>query len=292
MKSSGVTVPYNEVSEMMDAAPGECHICESDKRQLLHEDGLWRIYKCSFCGLGILDPRPRKDCLSLLYKKEYFASQYDSGVEPDSPEFERWMDLLEHRRRFFKRLKRKGKLLDIGCGNGYFLALCRRLGYQVQGIDVSSWAAQYASSRLGLDVAASEIGDLKFSPESFDIITMWHTLEHTEKPMEIVLRMKSWLKRDGILVIEVPNYEGTDALHERDQWIGWQIPYHLYHFTPHALTMLLEKCGFQIVKFKDFHSETIKNTLKQYPLVSLIARIIAKCYSGHSIAVVAKQNKP
>jgi 2-polyprenyl-3-methyl-5-hydroxy-6-metoxy-1,4-benzoquinol methylase len=291
MKSSGVNVLYNEISEMLDAAPRECIICGSDERQLLYEKEQWKIYECSICGLGILNPRPRKNCLALLYQKEYFADQYDSGVELDSPGFKRWMGLLEHRHRFFRQIKGKGKLLDIGCGNGYFLALCQRMGYEVQGIDLSPWAAEYASSKLGLNVISSEIGDTEFPPETFDIITMWHSLEHSEDPLETVIKVKQWLKHDGIFVIEVPNYTGTDAQHEWDHWIGWQIPYHLFHFTPKALAMLIEKYGFHIVKFKNFHSETVKNNLKRYPVISFFARIIAKFYSGHSIVVVARKSK-
>jgi hypothetical protein len=108
----------------------------------------------------------------------------------------------------------------------------------------------------------------------------------------MILKVRSWLKPEGILVIEVPNYIGTDALNEADQWIGWQIPFHLFHFTPQALAKLLEQSGFRIVKFKDFHSETVKNTLKEYPIISLFARTIAKFFSGHSIAVVAQKIKP
>jgi SAM-dependent methyltransferase len=275
--------------ELMDTTAKQCILCGAPDRDLLIERETWKIYKCASCGLGVLDPQVRKDDLPDLYPKEYFADQYDSGVEPDSPEFNHWLKLLDHRVRFFRRIKRKGELLDIGCGNGYFLALCQKRGYDVRGIDISPWAAHYASSKLGLDVITGKAGDLEFSPESLDIVTLWHVLEHMENPLKMVLKVKSWLRKDGILVVEVPNYRGTDAEHEWDKWIGWQIPYHLYHFTPNSLTLLLKKCGFSIIKFKDFHSETVKNTLRKYPFISLMARVIATFYSGHSFAVVARK---
>lgn len=248
----------------------------------------WKIYRCLSCGLGFLDPRPTKEEFVTLYSREYFATQYDEGVEPDSPEFKKWLSLLEHRVRFFKGKKKCGKLLDIGCGNGYFLALCRSKGYEVQGIDVSEWAAKYATQKLGLSITIGQIDDIELPSHYFDIATMWHTLEHTLDPRQVVSKVKNWLKKDGILVIEVPNYEGTDARNYWEDWIGWQFPYHFYHFTPQSLKELLGICGFRVVKTKDFHSETVKEALKRIPVVSIFARLIAKMYSGHSIAVIAR----
>jgi methylase of polypeptide subunit release factors len=127
-------------------------LCGSRERELLIERDPWKIYRYTSCGLGVLDPRPTDDELAELYNEDYFASQYDEGVEPGSPEFKKWLSLLEHRVQFFKSKKAKGKLLDIGCGNGYFLALCHSRGYEVQGIDISEWAAKYAAEMIGLTV--------------------------------------------------------------------------------------------------------------------------------------------
>jgi len=281
--------PSDRMPGRADAVPPACILCGSCNREIMQSCGRWTIYRCTGCGLGVLDPQPRKEELSALYDREYFASQYDTGVEPDSPEFNRWLDLLEHRVRFFRRLKRRGRLLDIGCGNGYFLALCRKRGYEVRGTDVSAWAAGYASSKLGIEVTVAETEDLAFPPESFDIVTMWHTLEHMRKPDELLSNISRWLKRDGILVIEVPNYAGTDARHDGEGWIGWQVPFHLYHFTPDALAKLLEKKGFRIVKFKDFHSESVKERLRRYPVIGWFSRLVARFFSGHSVAVVAQK---
>jgi predicted SAM-dependent methyltransferase len=116
---------------------------------------------------------------------------------------------------------------------------------------------------------------------------MWHFLEHTAEPGRCIGKVREWLKEDGILVVDVPNYEGTDAQIMWDTWYGWQVPYHLYHFTPSTLELLLSEHGFEIKKRKSYHSECIKENLKKYPVVSLFARLIAKYYSGTSYAVVA-----
>lgn len=272
----------------MESAAKSCILCGACERELLIENGSWKIYRCTLCGLGSLDPHPTKEELATLYSREYFATQYDEGVEPESPEFKKWLSLLEHRVRFFRAKKRAGKLLDIGCGNGYFLALCRSTGYEVQGIDISKWASKYATQRLGLSITTGEIDDVNLPAHYFDIITMWHTLEHTPNPRHVMLKVKNWLKEDGILVVEVPNYEGTDARRYWKDWIGWQFPFHFYHFTPQTLKQLLGICGFRVVKTKDYHSETVKEALKRIPVINIFARLISKMFSGHSIAVIAK----
>lgn len=267
---------------------GQCLLCKGEKTEVLFERSPYTIYKCLSCHLGFLFPQPTKDDLHKLYEKSYFAEQYDIGVSPDSPEFDRWLSLLEHRVNFFKRKKKKGTLLDIGCGNGYFLALCKKKGYDVQGLDISKFAAKYAINTLNLPIMISEISDADFQAAQFDIITLWHFLEHTQDPIQVIQSAKKWLKKNGIIIIEVPNFTGTDAQNQWDNWIGWQIPYHFYHFSPETLTKLLHLCGFTVIKFKDFHSETVKEKLSRYPLLNLFARLIAKRYSGHSILVMAE----
>jgi predicted RNA binding protein YcfA (HicA-like mRNA interferase family) len=92
------------------------------------------------------------------------------------------------------------------------------------------------------------------------------------------------------LIVDVPNYEGTDAQKMWNDWSGWSLPYHLYHFTPDALVSMLESHGFKIIRTKNYHSEYIKDKLRQIPVISLFARLIAKRYSGTSFAVVAQKN--
>ena len=276
----------------MERAPSSCILCGDKERKLLVKNEPWYIYRCASCGLGFLDPRPSKEDIAKLYDKEYCEDQFVEGGGVGSPEFMKRLSLETHRVRFFRGLKRKGKILDIGCGYGYFLAACRTMyGYDVHGLDVSEWAAHYAAERLGLSVTVGEIEMVNLPPNSYDIITMWHFLEHTRDPREAILKAMDLLKKDGILVIDVPNYDGTDARKDWGNWVGWQPPYHFYHFTPHTLKRLLKLCGLCVLKAKDYHSETVKVTLKRIPVVSIFARLISKMYSGHSLAVVAKREE-
>lgn len=273
----------------MERANSNCILCNSSRRTLLFQQGEWTVYKCADCGLGFLDPRPDQDELQELYKNDYFSSHYDEGLKIDSPEMRRRISQEDHRIKFFRNLKRHGKVLDIGCGMGYFLYACRKHGYEVEGQDVSGDSASYVRSELKIPVTTGQIEEIDIKANSMDVITMWHSLEHTPDPRKHLKKAWNWLKPDGLLIVDVPNHEGTDAKKMWDRWNGWSLPYHLYHFTPDTLTDMLSQHGFRTVRTKDYHSQYIKENLGKFPVVSLFARLIAKCYSGHSVAVVARK---
>jgi len=275
----------------MENAPEKCILCGSPNREPLIRKESWQVYRCTECNLGFLDPRPSEADLQKLYQNEYFNENYDGGIEPGTDQFKKRLSGEDHRVRFIRSVKPSGRLLDIGCGYGYFPAACRESGYDVQGMDISDWAARYAIERLNIPVTIGQLEHVSLPPEYFDIITMWHFLEHTRNPVQTLLRAKQWLKKDGFMVIDVPNYAGTDATKEWDNWVGWQLPYHFYHFTPESLNGLLKKCGFRVIKSKDYHSEAIKQSLKKIPVVSIFSRLIAKFYSGTSLAVIAVLEK-
>jgi 2-polyprenyl-3-methyl-5-hydroxy-6-metoxy-1,4-benzoquinol methylase len=271
----------------MEEAPGHCILCGTSERELLIRQDPWNVKRCTHCGLGFLDPRPSKEDLRNLYGEEYFVKHYGMGAEPDTAKFKRKLRSFSSHIRFFRRIKRKGRILDVGCGNAYFLSACREKGYEVHGLDISGWAVQYATQKLGLPIALGAVDEVELPSQSFDIITMWHFLEHTRDPQLALQKVKSWLKRDGILVVEVPNYEGTDAQHMWQAWDGWSLPYHFWHFSVQTQERLLRKSGFRVVKSKTYHSAAVRGALKQIPGLKLFARLISRFYSGHSVAVIS-----
>jgi len=273
----------------MERAPSKCILCNSSNRTILIQQKSWTVYKCSDCGLAFLDPRPDQDELQNLYQDDYFSSHYDEGLKVDSPEMQRRISQEDHRIKFFRNLKRHGRILDIGCGMGYFLYACRIYGYEVEGLDVSGDSASYVRSELKIPVSTGSIEEINFKDNSMDIITMWHSLEHTSDPRKYLKKAWNWLKSDGLLVVDVPNHEGTDAKKIWSRWNGWDLPYHFYHFTPKTLTDMLLRHGFKTCRTKNYHSQYIKKKLKKIPVVNFFARLIAKCYSGQSFAVVAKK---
>lgn len=263
-------------------------MCGGTDRVPLVSDGQWSVHKCTGCGLGVLDPRPDPLELGELYREAYFIDQYDAGLAPGSKEMTRRLLQERHRIRFFRPFAGNGVVLDLGCGRGYFLAACRERGYEVKGYDVSEDGAAYVRSTLGIPVETGDIREGIFPPGSADVITMWHALEHTPDPEVSLGLARKWLAPNGCLVVEVPNHEGLDARRKGDQWEGWQLPYHFFHFTPATLRGLLSRQGFEVVASKTYHSEYLKQTLRNVPLVGLFARPIAKLFPGTSYAIVAK----
>lgn len=271
----------------MDRGPERCIVCGESKRHLLIEKAPWRVYRCVTCELGFLDPRPSQRDLAQLYEREYSLDNYDEGLAPYSRDFEKRVKHEDHRVNFIRRRKPSGLLLDIGCRYGYFLFACQRKGYDAKGLDISPWAVQYVEKKLGLSAVRGEMEEVDFPPRSFDIVTMWHILEHVRNPDLTLRKARDWIKEDGIIVIDVPNYKGTDARARWLEWDGWSLPYHLWHFTYGSLKSLLDKHGFEVVKYKDYHSDVVKKKLSVLPLLEPLARLIAKLYSGTSMAVIA-----
>jgi 2-polyprenyl-3-methyl-5-hydroxy-6-metoxy-1,4-benzoquinol methylase len=267
-----------------------CIICGSSERSPLYASGQWQVYKCPGCELGVLNPRPAKEELEKLYAENYFQSHYNSPLAISSMAMQKRLKQEDHRLRFFRRLKPAGKILDIGCGRGYFLLACRKAGYKVEGVDISTVAATYVEGELKIPVRIGEFDKINFGTDSYDVITMWHSLEHTNDPNNYLIKARRLLKDDGILIVDVPNYEGHDAKMNWQGWPHWDLPYHFYHFTKRSLIALLKKHRFIVVWEKNYLSEYEKEKWKKRGLPNFLARYVAHFYSGGSIAVIAKKS--
>lgn len=268
-----------------------CIICGNSERSLLFAQNKWQIYKCLHCGLGVLDPRPGQDELDKLYAQDYFQNHYNAPLSLSSPAMKKRLRQEDHRLLFFRKFKQSGKVLDIGCGRGYFLLACRKAGYEVAGTDISAAAASHVINEFKIPVFIGEPDNITIAAGTMDIVTFWHSLEHTADPNIYLQCAGKWLKDDGILIIDVPNYEGHDARMYRQDWPHWDLPYHFYHFTKSSLLALLKNHGFEIIREKHYRSDYVKEKLEKAKIPGFISRFIAGFYSGGSFAVVAKKNK-
>jgi 2-polyprenyl-3-methyl-5-hydroxy-6-metoxy-1,4-benzoquinol methylase len=274
---------------MTERAFQECILCGGTERRPLYRQGEWQVHRCAACGLGVLDPRPDAAELAGLYAAEYFLDQYDGGLKAGSAELKRRIAQEDHRIRFFRGRRKRGLVLDVGCGMGYFLLACREAGYDVAGIDISEDSAAYVRKELAIPVQTGPIETIAVAEGTVDVVTMWHFLEHTPDPRIYLERARKWLRKDGLIVVDVPNHAGTDARMSWEKWKGWQLPFHLYHFTPETLQALLARHGFRTVRTKDYLSEVVREKLASMPLVGLLSRPIARLYSGHSVVALARR---
>lgn len=145
-----------------------------------------------------------------------------------------------------KQIKPKSRLLDIGCGTGAYLSFMKRKGFKVDGVENNSKARRVCNENR-LNVQANESS---FDPKSFGLITLWHVLEHLPNPEKSVLSYRQLLKKDGLLIIAVPNFESHDRFYYQQDWAALDVPRHRWHFTPKGLIKTIEESGFEWVKTK------------------------------------------
>jgi len=140
----------------------------------------------------------------------------------------------------------EGKILDVGCGLGFTLARYRQWGWTPFGVEFSSAGARYAREALRLVVHQGELLDAKFPSDFFDVVLFQHSLEHFLSPSLELREAHRILRGSGLLVAMVPNAGGIDARLFGRWWVNWDLPRHLYHFTPETASALLARTGFRV----------------------------------------------
>ncbi len=151
----------------------------------------------------------------------------------------------------------KLKILDIGCGNGEFLSRISNTKFEKFGIEINAEGYELCKGK-NLKVFNKELKDLKFQDNFFDVVTLWHVIEHLENPIDTIKSVKRVLKEDGILVIAVPNTDSLGFKYGQNFWFHLDSPRHLMLFNKKSLKYLLNNAGFRII--------LKKNLFYDYPL--------------------------
>jgi len=239
----------------------KCNLCGSSESTPWQRVEGWQIVRCANCGLGYLNPRPTEDELSKLYDEIYFKKHsIEAGEEEE--EIEHGLRLNEERIALVEMFRKPGRILDIGCASGFFLAAAKRRGWDVTGVEVSEWSARRAARLIGDSVVVGQFMDVELPEASFDAVTMWDVLEHTNDPKAVLRRIRSILEPDGIVVVRVPNCASFDAYLFGRKWNGWSVPFHPHHFTPKTLDKMLQAAGLTTVYTEKKISSTAWNFLK------------------------------
>jgi 2-polyprenyl-3-methyl-5-hydroxy-6-metoxy-1,4-benzoquinol methylase len=144
--------------------------------------------------------------------------------------------------------KHRGDLLDIGCGDGDFLRAMRRRGWNTTGVELVDEKRSKLGAR-GIRAIGPE-GWPGLDSASFNAVTLWHALEHLHKPLDVLRHVRRLLKPEGICVIAVPNAASPQARRDGSRWFGYDVPRHLWHFTPVTLARLLAQTGFAVREFR------------------------------------------
>lgn len=221
-----------------------CRICNGD---VLNEFfvGDFQLIKCRNCGIFYNKEMPSEEFLENYYRSEYKIQTFDNqGIE--ARRIFRYPEQIELISEILKYKSEGSKLLDIGCDRGFFLDEARRYGFKTYGIEPMSEARDYCKS-IGLDVTEK----LEVIESQFDIITMWHSLEHHINPVQTLKELTKYLNKDGILVIRVPAFDCFWRKIFRKKWIWFQPENHYFHYTKESLNYLLRSSGFSVVKLAE-----------------------------------------
>ena len=205
------------------------------------------IIKCHVCGFRFTNPRPEAEDLGKYYESEEYISHSDSrkGLFASVYQLVRKYT-LSRKLALISKYQQKGEILDIGCATGQFLNYMAEHGWDATGIEPDEKTRSRAIAEYGLKVFPEEQLNI-LEKSSFDIITMWHVLEHVSELNLRMNQLKDLLKPEGTLIIAVPNCNSYDAKIYGKFWAGYDLPRHLYHFAKEDMKLLLENHGFTIV---------------------------------------------
>lgn len=142
-------------------------------------------------------------------------------------------------------------ILDVGCGNGSFLFLLSKKGWEVSGTEVAP-ESHFINDEISAKICKKDLMECKFPDNKFDIITMWHTLEHFARPLDYLTEAKRSLKDGGSLIIEIPNFRSFQSRLTKANWFHLDAPRHLVHYDPKTVGSLLGSAGFSVLKISHF----------------------------------------
>lgn len=248
----------------MNNSNNNCKICNSKLIKTV-KSNLYQYYKCSYCKTSQLNPFPSQEELEMLYHKFHLKDEeggsYDWIEERIKTDFPKKIKLVINYTN-----NPSLKLLDVGCGKGFFIESCIKNKISAIGIDVSKSGVDYAANVL--KVKAEQIDIVSFSKRienqnNFDAITLWATIEHLPNPQEVFNAIHTCLKPGGLFFLDtgLGNDKFEKFLSGHSQW--FDAPQHLFVFSVEGLEILLSNAGFNILTLdKNFERSYLRRVVK------------------------------
>lgn len=252
---------------------------------------------------GFLETHPQPiENLNKYYESEEYLSHTDSN-KSFTDKLYQWIKNINIRHKFsmLGKVNSEMKLLDYGCGVGDFLAHAQNKNLEIYGVEPNENARKIAQKKVG-EIYISD-SELKNLDETFDIITLWHVLEHIPDLFEFIKELKTHLKPDGQILIAVPNHLSFDAKFYKKHWAAYDVPRHLWHFSPESMEKLFNSFGMKIENkyplwFDSFYVSLLSEKYKKTSLgfiraccVAFISNLIGIFTGNYSSIVYKIKNK-
>lgn len=207
--------------------------------------GEFDLVQCLGCGLVHLDPIPTNEELASFYAQDYYAYKAKSKSGPLKNLAKKILRIPIPNRD--PKFVRTGKLLDVGCGSGAYLLAMQAKGWDVKGVEPSSYGAAEGRA-AGLDIFNGTLHDANFPDAAFDYVRSNHSFEHVPNPLETISEMYRILKPGGMMFMGIPNMESLPYKVFGKYWWHLGAPLHTYNYGVSTITVLLQRAGFQVEK--------------------------------------------
>jgi 2-polyprenyl-3-methyl-5-hydroxy-6-metoxy-1,4-benzoquinol methylase len=212
----------------------------------------FEIFKCSSCGFNFTQDSPDESGIAQFYESDEYISHSDTAKGFTNKIYRIARSLmLKRKKNLINRITglRKGTILDIGSGTGYFAGIMKKSGWLAKGIEINEKARTFSMAHFGLEVYSPDMISA-IAKDSFDCITLWHVLEHFHDPFNYISEILRLLKPGAVCVIALPNSGSFDARHYGQFWAAWDVPRHLWHFNPATFRNFSEKSGLILENLK------------------------------------------
>ncbi len=225
------------------------------------------IVKCDNCDFHFTNPIPVIDEIGEYYKSESYVSHSSTNKGLINKLYQTVRKrTLKKKVKLVQQVAKGNQLLDIGAGTGHFIDACQQAGLQPLGLEPDEDARNFATTNF--DVAIEPIEELyQLAEKSKDVITMWHVLEHVYNLREDIAQIERVLKDDGTLIVAVPNRNSYDAKKYKEFWAAYDLPIHLYHFTPNDIRRLFDQFQMEVkevlpMKYDSFYVSMLSEKYK------------------------------
>lgn len=220
---------------------------------------LFSIWKCNSCNAQFTQNIPDQEQIGKYYQSDSYVSHSDTkrGLINTMYHHVRYFTLQQKRKLIEHTTRiRSGEILDIGCGTGAFLNSMKNAGWSVTGLEPDETAKNKAMELYNINPhQSSYLFQLK--ENTYDAITMWHVLEHVHQLDEYIHQLKKILKEKGVIFIAVPNHTSYDAEYYKENWAAYDVPRHLYHFSPQSIEILMKRHGLKLKSQKPMWFDSI-----------------------------------